>query len=91
VTAPPLGTQEITIGDHTESIVNSFVRLNAPQNVAGIPAIVVPCGFDADGLPIGLQLMAWRNRDDLLLELGKRFQSWTTWHRAQPRSFVAGD
>lgn len=90
VTAPPLGTQEITIGGHTETIVNSFVRLNAPQNVAGIPAIVIPCGFDADGLPIGLQLMAWRNRDDLLIELGKRFQGWTTWHRAQPSNSRAG-
>jgi len=86
VTAPPLGTQEIKIGNHAETIVNSFVRLNAPQNVAGIPALVVPCGVDEDGLPIGLQLVASRNRDDLLLELGKRFQSWTTWHRAQPGS-----
>jgi hypothetical protein len=35
--------------------------------------------------------MAWRNRDDLLLELGKRFQNWTTWHRAQPKGLDAGD
>ncbi len=90
VTAPPLGTQEIIIGNHKETIVNSFVRLNAPQNVAGIPALVIPCGFDADGLPIGLQLIAWRNRDSLLIELGKQFQSWTTWHRSQPRSADAG-
>jgi len=90
VTAPPLGTQEIRIGNHKETIVNSFVRLNAPQNVAGIPALVFPCGFDADGLPIGLQLIAWRNRDSLLIELGKQFQSWTTWHRCQPSSEHAG-
>lgn len=90
VTAPPLGTQEITIGNHKESIVNSFVRLNAPQNVAGIPALVVPCGFDPDGLPIGLQLIAWRNRDSLLIELGKRFQSWTSWHSSQPESAREG-
>ncbi len=91
VTAPPLGTQEIRIGNHKETIVNSFVRLNAPQNVAGIPALVFPCGFDADGLPIGLQLIAWRNRDSLLIELGKQFQSWTSWHRDQPKSADAGD
>jgi len=84
VTAPPIGTDKIRIGSHEESIVTSFVRLNAPQNVAGIPALVVPCGFDPEGLPIGLQLVAWRNRDSLLLDLGKLFQQWTDWHRATP-------
>jgi aspartyl-tRNA(Asn)/glutamyl-tRNA(Gln) amidotransferase subunit A len=84
VTAPTLGTHSVKVGSAEESIVQCFVRLNAPQNVAGIPALVIPCGFDPQGLPIGLQLIGWRNRDAFLLELGKRFQDWTSWHLTEP-------
>ena len=34
------------------------------------PALSVPCGFHSDGLPIGLQIVARRHRDDLALRIG---------------------
>lgn len=51
----------------------------------GQPSISVPCGFDADGLPIGLMLTARRWRDDLPLTAAHAFQQATGWHRARPR------
>jgi aspartyl-tRNA(Asn)/glutamyl-tRNA(Gln) amidotransferase subunit A len=50
-----------------------------PVNIAGIPGISLPCGF-ADGLPIGLQLMADRFREDLLLRVGHAYEQATDWH-----------
>jgi aspartyl-tRNA(Asn)/glutamyl-tRNA(Gln) amidotransferase subunit A len=43
-------------------------------NAAGTPAISIPCGVDAAGLPIGLQLAAWRQHDELLLKVGGAFE-----------------
>ena len=43
-------------------------------NLAGIPAISIPCGFTDDGLPIGLQLQASSFDESLLLNAAHRFQ-----------------
>ncbi|SNR23045.1 amidase [Actinomadura mexicana] len=59
-------------------------RYAVPANIAGLPAITIPCGFDDDGLPVGLQLVgrAWGER--ALLALAHRFQQATHWHRSHP-------
>ncbi|MFH1965502.1 MAG: amidase [Acidobacteriota bacterium] len=84
VTAVPLGTSELEIEGWKEPIVHGFVRFNAPQNMAGVPCLTVPCGFDSGGLPIGLQLISARNREDVLFSLGKLYQSETDWHLRKP-------
>lgn len=53
-------------------------------NLAGIPALSVPCGFTAAGLPVGMQLMGDYFADDLLLNVAHRYQQETQWHRAHP-------
>ncbi len=53
-------------------------------NLAGIPAVSIPCGFTAAGLPIGMQLMGDYFADDLLLNVAHRYQQETQWHRAHP-------
>jgi aspartyl-tRNA(Asn)/glutamyl-tRNA(Gln) amidotransferase subunit A len=88
VAAPAIDTTEITIAGATEGIVPCFVRLAAPQNMAGIPALSVPCGFSSRGLPFGLQLMAWRGGDARVLRLGALFQRLTDWHRRTPPASV---
>jgi len=54
-----------------------------PANLAGIPAISVPCGFH-NGLPIGLQIMAPGLRDELALQVAYTFEQNTDYHRAKP-------
>lgn len=71
------------IGDPT-SILDSVTRLNSPQNMAGLPAMSLPCGFSRSGLPIGLQVMANRNREDVVFRIGGHYQRETDWHRRRP-------
>jgi aspartyl-tRNA(Asn)/glutamyl-tRNA(Gln) amidotransferase subunit A len=84
VTAPPLGTREIEIEGQREPIVPCFVRLVAPQNMAGVPSLSIPCGFSRSGLPVGLQLIAGHHRESVLFEVGKFYQERTDWHRRLP-------
>ncbi|OCJ01801.1 amidase [Agrobacterium sp. 13-626] len=46
-----------------------------PFNMTGQPAVSVPCGFDADSLPIGLQFVGPRYRDDIVLKLAAAYQA----------------
>ncbi|HEX8048667.1 amidase [Rhizobium sp.] len=46
-----------------------------PFNMTGQPAVSVPCGFDAGGLPIGLQFVGPRYRDDIVLKLAAAYQT----------------
>jgi aspartyl-tRNA(Asn)/glutamyl-tRNA(Gln) amidotransferase subunit A len=53
-------------------------------NLAGLPALVLPCGF-ADNLPVALQLVGLPFSENLLLAVGKDFQGRTDWHRKRPK------
>jgi len=52
-------------------------------NLAGLPALALPCGF-AGGLPVALQVVGAPFSENLLLGIGKEFQSRTDWHRRRP-------
>ena len=52
-------------------------------NLAGLPALVLPCGF-ADGLPVALQLVGPPFSENVLLAIGREFQQRTDWHRRRP-------
>jgi aspartyl-tRNA(Asn)/glutamyl-tRNA(Gln) amidotransferase subunit A len=53
-------------------------------NAVGNPALVVPMGFTADGLPLSLQLAARPFEEDVLVRAGDAFQSVTDWHLRVP-------
>jgi aspartyl-tRNA(Asn)/glutamyl-tRNA(Gln) amidotransferase subunit A len=52
-------------------------------NLAGIPALSVPCGF-SNGLPIGMQIMGPHLSEEMLLRIGYVYQSQTDWHTKRP-------
>ena len=60
-----------------------FSGLIPAGNLAGLPALSIPCGF-ANGLPIGLQLVARPFNENLILALGKAFQARTDFHQRRP-------
>ena len=53
-------------------------------NLAGIPGISVPCGFDEKNLPIGLQILAPAFAEDKLLRIARMFEAQTDWHKKKP-------
>ena len=61
-----------------------LLRVTSIASVAGLPALSVPCGFDRNGLPIGLQLMGRPLEEARLLQLGHAFEQATEWHKARP-------
>jgi len=62
-----------------------LLRNTRPVNVWGLPAISVPCGFTAAGLPIGLQIIGPHWREDRVLQLAYAYEQGTAWHKRSPR------
>ena len=54
-----------------------------PINIAGLPAISVPCGF-SDGLPVGMQLIGPQLSEERLLNTAYAYEQATEWHKAKP-------
>jgi len=54
-------------------------------NLAGIPAISIPCGFTKKGLPIGLQILAKPFDEEMLFRVAHAFEQNTAWHSEKPR------
>lgn len=61
-----------------------FSALIPAGNLAGLPALSLPCGF-ADGMPVGLQLVGNPFSENTLVAVGKAFQSRTDFHRQRPK------
>jgi aspartyl-tRNA(Asn)/glutamyl-tRNA(Gln) amidotransferase subunit A len=55
-----------------------------PANLAGIPGLSFPVGFDGKGLPIGMQLMAAPFDERALFQVAHAYQGVTDWHMQQP-------
>ena len=53
-------------------------------SIVGLPALFLPCGFSASGLPIGMQLVGGMFCEDALLGMGAAYQKKTGWHAMQP-------
>jgi aspartyl-tRNA(Asn)/glutamyl-tRNA(Gln) amidotransferase subunit A len=56
-----------------------------PINLAGLPAATIPCGFDGDGLPIGLQIVAPWLGEDLIVRIAAAFEFARPWAQFRPR------
>jgi aspartyl-tRNA(Asn)/glutamyl-tRNA(Gln) amidotransferase subunit A len=54
--------------------------MTIPVNLAGLPAMSVPCGFDKLGLPIGMQLIGNVLQEDLLFQVAHAYEQSTSWH-----------
>ena len=53
-------------------------------NLAGLPGLSLPCGFDQAGLPIGMQLIGNALREDTLFEVASAYERATPWHEKKP-------
>jgi aspartyl-tRNA(Asn)/glutamyl-tRNA(Gln) amidotransferase subunit A len=79
------GQQKVKIGDFEEGALDSVWRYTYTQNVTGLPAMSVPCGFTKAGLPIGLQIIGRAFDEETVLRVGHAFEARTEWHRRRPQ------
>ena len=56
-----------------------------PSSIAGLPGISIPCGFDKNNLPIGLQIICPQKREDLVYQIAKIFELNTNYHLQKPK------
>ncbi len=75
--------QEISIDGVSENATVALLRLTMPFNLAGLPAVSLPCGFTASGLPIGLQVAGKPFEESTLLRIAHAYQQITDWHRRE--------
>lgn len=69
------GVPMVRIGDSLRPWIEESARSTAAFNLTGMPAIVVPCGFDSQNLPVGLQIAAPPHRDGLALRVADAYLS----------------
>jgi aspartyl-tRNA(Asn)/glutamyl-tRNA(Gln) amidotransferase subunit A len=86
IAAPTAPRTAFKIGAHEGDPLAMYLEdvFTLPANLAGIPGISVNAGFDREGLPIGLQLLGPRFREDILLQMAHAYQQVTDWHTRAP-------
>jgi len=58
----------------------SSIGTAMPASLAGTPAMSVPCGFDSNNMPVGLQIMGSHFQEEIVLKAGYAYEQTTTWH-----------
>jgi aspartyl-tRNA(Asn)/glutamyl-tRNA(Gln) amidotransferase subunit A len=88
IVAPTAPTPAFRIGEKKEDPLQMYLSdiHTIPVNLAGIPAISIPCGFSHEGLPIGLQIMGKHFDEGMLLRVAYTFEQNTDFHLKKPRT-----
>lgn len=83
---PTAPTTAIKTGEKTADPLSMYLLdlMTIPVNLAGLPALSLPCGFDEQGLPIGLQMISNVLREDLIFEVAYAYEQASDWHLRKP-------
>jgi aspartyl-tRNA(Asn)/glutamyl-tRNA(Gln) amidotransferase subunit A len=86
IAAPVAPTTAFPIGAHGEDPLAMYLEdvFTLPANLAGVPGLAFPVGFDQGGLPVGMQLMGAHFREGLLFQIAHAYQQVTDWHTRRP-------
>jgi aspartyl-tRNA(Asn)/glutamyl-tRNA(Gln) amidotransferase subunit A len=71
-------------GDDAVRRAQMLTPFTAPFNLTGLPALTLPCGFSAQGLPLGLQIAAGPWKEAAVLRAGRAYEQATEWHQHKP-------
>jgi aspartyl-tRNA(Asn)/glutamyl-tRNA(Gln) amidotransferase subunit A len=84
---PTSPTTAFTAGEKTTDPLSMYLTdlMTIPVNLAGLPGLSLPCGFDSKGLPIGLQLIGKVLREDQLFQVAYAYEQSTSWHLRKPQ------
>jgi aspartyl-tRNA(Asn)/glutamyl-tRNA(Gln) amidotransferase subunit A len=84
IPAPRSGQATVNLNQEPIDVTWALSRLTRPANLAGFPAISVPCGFTKGGLPIGLQFTGRPFGEATILQLAYAHEQEATWHQRRP-------
>lgn len=85
-TATKLGATTVVIENGVEEdMLSAIMQFTGVPSLTGLPSLNVPCGFDADGMPIGMQLIGRPFDEATLFRMGHAFQSATQFHLSAPK------
>lgn len=86
IAAPVAPTTAFGIGAHEGDPLSMYLEdiFTLPVNLAGVPALALPVGFDSQGLPIGMQLIGAHFTEEVLFHVAQVFQQATNWHTFKP-------
>lgn len=84
---PTSPTTAFKAGDKTNDPLSMYLLdlMTIPVNLAGLPGLSLPCGFDEQGLPIGLQIIGNVLREDLVFQAAYAYEQATDWHKHSPK------
>lgn len=86
IIGPTAPTTAFKIGEKVNDPLTMYLEdiCTIPVNLAGIPAISVPCGFASNGLPIGLQIIGKAFDESTILRVAHAYEQNTDYHKARP-------
>jgi aspartyl-tRNA(Asn)/glutamyl-tRNA(Gln) amidotransferase subunit A len=84
ITAWKVGEWSVKVGTKSESVLAASWRFTFPYNLTGLPAVSVPCGFDREGLPIGLQIAGRPFDEATVLRVAHAYERTHEWKDAMP-------
>ncbi len=86
VAAPIAPTTAFKIGGHGDDPLAMYLEdvFTLPANLAGVPGLAFPVGFDNQDLPVGIQLMGKPFDEKLLFRMAHAYQQTTDWHKRRP-------
>lgn len=84
ITAWKSGEWTVKVGGKDESVLSASWRFTFPYNLTGLPAISLPCGYDREGLPIGLQIAAKPFDEVTLLRAAHAYERTHEWKDRMP-------
>jgi aspartyl-tRNA(Asn)/glutamyl-tRNA(Gln) amidotransferase subunit A len=82
---PPLHTaRSVTVANREFSPMAALVSASCPFNLTGHPALTIPCGCSATGLPLALQIVGRAFDEATMLQVGHAYERHTKWHEQRP-------
>jgi aspartyl-tRNA(Asn)/glutamyl-tRNA(Gln) amidotransferase subunit A len=86
IVTPVAPTTAFRLGEKASDPLQMYLSdvFTIPVNLAGLPAIVLPCGLDEQGLPIGLQIIGPPFGEEIVLRAARAFEAATEWYRLRP-------
>ena len=87
IAAPVTPSTAFRLGEHRDDPLAMYLEdiFTLPANLAGVPGLAFPVGFDNQNLPVGMQLMGPHFREDQLFKVAHAYQQVTGWHQRRPR------